>query len=97
MNNFFMKAISNPILLDIQAGLTAAKDEVINNIKPIINNIAIPMAATVLLVIFFFFLVMAWKRHKNGEGYGAHLATMAIILVVLVLVVSATKWLWAML
>lgn len=97
MKDFFMNAISNPISLDVQAGLAAAKDEVINNIKPIINNIAIPMAATVLLVIFFFFLVMAWKRHKNGEGYGAQLTTMAIILVVFVLVVSATKWLWAML
>lgn len=94
--NFFNNLMINFYTLDINSGLEQAKNEVVEKIKYLVNNIAIPIIAAVLVGILIFNIAKAVKKHRTGEGYGENITGIVITVLVLALVVSAPAWIWQM-
>lgn len=94
--NFLNNLMTNFYALDINSGLEQAKNEVVDKIKFLVNNIAIPIIATVLVGILIFNIAKAVKKHRTGEGYGENITGIVITVLVLALVVSAPAWIWQM-
>lgn len=85
-----------PISLDIQAGLESAKNEVTTQAKFLINRIAIPIIEIVLGGLLLFSIAGAVKKHNNSEPYKGNITAIIVIIIAMVLVGSATTWLWQM-
>ena len=84
----FFLSISN----NVQSGLEQAKDEVITIAVFLINRIAVPVAA-VILIGFLFFNIAGWVNKRNrGEDYQNHVIGFGVCLVSLVLVLSFPFW-----
>lgn len=85
-----------PTSMDIQSGLTAAKEEVIKQAKFLINNIGIPIIAIFLIGLLVFTISGAVKKHNNAEPYKGNITAIIVIVIVLALIVSAPLWIWQM-
>lgn len=94
--NKLMEIINNPLLLDVKAGITAAKNEAIDTGKFLINDVAIPIIATVLVGVFIFAIAKCVKKHRDGDDYSKNIISCVVIVVVIALVISARSWLWLM-
>lgn len=93
MNKLF-EIISNPVLLDVKAGITAAKNEAIDTLKFLVNDVAIPIIATVLAGILILAIAKCVKKHREGEDYSKNIVSCVVIVVVIALVISARIWVW---
>lgn len=94
--NKITEIINNPVLLDVQAGLSAAKNEIMQQVKFGVNDIAIPIILTILAAVLIFAIAKAVERHRNGEDYKEHIKAIAIIVLIIALVASARSWIWIM-
>lgn len=94
--NKLMEIINNPLLLDVKAGINAAKNEAIDTGKFLINDVAIPIIATVLVGVFIFAIAKCVKKHRDGDDYSKNIVSCVVIVVVIALVISARSWLWLM-
>lgn len=94
--NKLMEIINNPLLLDVKAGITAAKNEAIDTGKFLINDVAIPIIAVVLVGILLFAIAKCVKKHREGEDYSKNIVSCVVIVIVIALVISARSWLWLM-
>lgn len=93
MQLLIMEAVSI-VPLDVQGGLTAAKNEALNTVKFLVNNILIPIASAVLVGLLILNIIKAYKKHHGAEPYGENITGIVIIIVILALVVSAPTWMW---
>lgn len=91
---FFSEKIL-PILLDVQSGLTAAKNEIMDTVKFGVNSIAIPIICAVLAGVLIFAIASAVKLHRNGEDYSNKITTIVVVVVIIIAVVaSSPAWIW---
>lgn len=80
----------------VTQGVTAAKTQVMNFVKPTINTVAVPIAAVIVGCVMLFFIVGAVRRHRGNEDYGEKLIGIIICLVALVLILTFPTWGWTM-
>ena len=90
---FFSEKIL-PILLDVQSGLTAAKNEIMDTVKLGVNSIAIPIICAVLAGVLIFAIASAVKLHRNGEDYSNKITTIVVVVIIIAVVASSPAWIW---
>lgn len=83
-----------PVLLDVQSGLTAAKNEVVETAKFLVNSVAIPIICAILAGVLIFAIASAIKLHRNGEDYSNKISTIVVVVIVIAVVASAPAWIW---
>lgn len=89
-------ATINIVPLDVKSGLTSAKNEAVTMVKFIVENVAIPVIAAVLVGLLIFNIAKAVKKHHGAEPYGDNLIGIGIVVIVLAVVISAPNWMWSM-
>lgn len=67
--NKITEIINSPVVLDVQTGLTQAKNTIMDTVKFMVNNIAIPIICAILAGVLIFSIVGAVKLHKDGQDY----------------------------
>lgn len=80
--------------LDVLSGLEVAKDNVIDTVKGIVNNIAVPILSVVIVGVLLFFIVGAIQRHRHGEDNSEKVKGLVICIVILALVATFPAWGW---
>lgn len=83
-----------PTLLDVQSGLTQAKDLVMTNVKFLVNSIAVPIISTILAGVLIFAIVGAVKLKRQGEDYSNRITAIIVVILVIVLISTAPLWVW---
>lgn len=83
-----------PVLLDVQSGLTAAKNEIMDTVQFGVNYIVVPIACAILGGILIFAIASAVKLHRNGEDYSNKIATIVVVVIVIAVVASSPAWIW---
>lgn len=83
-----------PILLDVQSGLTAAKNEIMDTVKFVVNSVAIPIICAILAGVLIFAIASAIKLHRNGEDYSNKITTIVVVVIVIAVVASSPAWIW---
>ena len=86
----------NMVPLDVQSGLTQAKDTVIEKVRPIVNTVAVPIILVVLATILLFMIASCVKKHRNGDGYSDKLTGIGILIAIIVLVSTWPAWGWSL-
>lgn len=83
-----------PVLLDVQSGLTAAKNEIMDTVKFVVNNVAIPIICAILAGVLIFAIASAIKLHRSGEDYSNKITTIVVVVIVIAVIASSTAWIW---
>lgn len=94
--NKITQIINNPVRLDVQSGLTLAKEEIMSNVKFGVNSILIPIVLVVLAAVLIFAIAKAVDRHRNGEDYKENIKAIVVIVLVIAVIASAPAWIWTM-
>lgn len=94
--NKLVEVMNNPVLLDVQAGLTQAKNEIMTNVKFAVNIIIIPIACAILAGITIWLILQCVGSHRKGEDYSDKIKPIAILVIVIVLIASAPTWIWTL-
>lgn len=94
--NKLVEIMSVPVLLDVQAGLTQAKNEIMTTVKFAVNSIIIPIVCAILAGIAVFLILQCIGSHRKGEDYSDKLKPIAILVIVVVLIASAPTWIWTL-
>ena len=94
--NKLAEIMSNPVLLDVQAGLTQAKNEIMSIVKFGVNFIIIPIACAILAGVAIFLICQCVGAHKRGEDYKDKIMPIVILVIVFALLASAPTWIWTM-
>lgn len=89
-----IEIVNNPLLLDVKAGITAAKNEAVDITKFLVNDVAIPVISVILAGVLLLALVKCVKKHRDGDDYSKNIVACVVIVVVIALVLSARTWLW---
>lgn len=92
--NKLSEIINSPLLLDVKAGITAAKNEATDTIKFLVNEVAIPIISVILAGVLLLAIVKCVKKHRDGDDYSKNIVACVVIVVVIALVLSARTWLW---
>lgn len=79
-------------LADPQSGITAAKDNVINEIKPIVNNAVVPVIALLLASGLLFAITHAVYNYRKGRDI--ELGWIIALVIGLILVITFPTWGW---
>ncbi len=83
-----------PVLLDVQSGLTAAKNEIMDTVKFVVNNVAIPIICAILAGVLIFAIASAIKLHRSGEDYSNKITTIVVVVIVIAVIASSPAWIW---
>lgn len=94
--NKLNEIISNSINLDVQAGLTEAKNEIIKQAKFGVNDIIIPIVLVILAGILVLQIAKAVDKHKHNDNYSDQIKAIIVIVLVIAVVASARLWIWTM-
>lgn len=81
-----------PVFADVNGGLSTAKTNVINQLKPIINGVVVPLLLVVLVGLAIFAImkaITAYKQRKELE-----LGWPIVIVIGIVLVATFPTWGW---
>jgi glycerol uptake facilitator-like aquaporin len=90
----FLCTGAEKVFADPNSALTSAKGQLDNQIKPIVNNVIVPVIATFLVVILVVSIaraVMAYRRGVDVELLG-----IVLLIVGIILVTTFPTWGWAM-
>lgn len=80
----------------VKHGLSMAKDNIIDTVQFLVNWIAVPVAAVVILGLIVLFIVLAVRKHNRGDEYQDDIRHIVIAIIGLVLVCTFPKWGWSM-
>lgn len=94
--NLVTEIINNPIILDVQTGLTQAKEEIMSTVKFGVNVILIPIILVILAGVLIFAIAKAVDKHNKGEDYKENIKAIVVIVLVIAVVASAPAWIWTM-
>lgn len=83
-----------PVLLDVQSGLTAAKNEIMDTVKFVVSNVAIPIICAILAGVLIFAIASAIKLHRSGEDYSNKITTIVVVVIVIAVIASSPAWIW---
>lgn len=82
----------NPVLADTNSGLTAAKDNVINQVKPIVNGVIVPILLVLLVAGLVFAIVYAVYSYRKGRDI--ELGWIVALVIGIVLISTFPTWGW---
>ena len=68
-----IEIVNNPLLLDVKAGITAAKNEAIDTTKFLVNDVAIPIISVILAGVLLFAIAKCVKKHRDGDDYSKNI------------------------
>ncbi len=89
-----IEIVNNPLLLDVKAGITAAKNEAVDTTKFLVNDVAIPIILVILAGVLLLAIAKCVKKHREGDDYSKNIIACVVIVVIIALVASAKSWLW---
>lgn len=84
------------MMADVVAGVESAGDTTKNTIKPIVENVVMPLGAGILAVVLLIELIKIRGKHQHGEEFTDNLRTCGILIVAIALVVVFNVWGWRM-
>lgn len=84
------------MMADVVAGVESAGDTTKNTIKPIVENVVMPLGAGILAVILLVEIMKCRSKHKGGEEFTDNLKACGILIVAIALVVAFNVWGWRM-
>ncbi|WMJ22692.1 DUF3852 family protein [Paludicola sp. MB14-C6] len=100
MNNFFTSLLNevNTVALDVNVvgGLQQAKEKFIEQIKPIVNFVVLPIIDIVIIIILIFLIAGAAAKKKQGQEFSDKIVPIAVACAVLIVIGSAPFWMWSM-
>lgn len=82
------------VYADPLGALTQAKDNVINQIKPIVNTVIVPIIDVVLVAFLVLKISKAVALYKQGQE--VHLLGIALLIAGVTLVTTFPIWGWAL-
>ena len=94
--NKITEIINSPVVLDVQTGLTQAKNTIMDTVKFMVNNIAIPIICAILAGVLIFSIVGAVKLHKDGQDYSKKIAAIVVVVMIIAVVATSPTWIWTM-
>ena len=94
--NKITEIINSPVVLDVQTGLTQAKNTIMDTVKFMVNNIAIPIICAILAGVLIFSIVGAVKLHKDGQDYSKKIAAIVVVAIIIAVVATSPTWIWTM-
>lgn len=80
----------------VKHGLGMAKDNIVDIVQFLVNWIAVPIIAVVILGLIVFFIGLAVRKHNRGDEYQDDIKHIVIAIIGLVLVCTFPKWGWSM-
>ena len=94
--NKITEIINSPVVLDVHTGLTQAKNTIMDTVKFMVNNIAIPIICAILAGVLIFSIVGAVKLHKDGQDYSKKIAAIVVVVIIIAVVATSPTWIWTM-
>ena len=82
--------------VDVVGGLQNAKAKFIDQIKPIVNFVVLPIIDVIILIIIIFLIAGAAAKKKQGQEFSDKLVPIFIAICVLIIIGSAPLWMWGM-
>lgn len=89
----------NGIFLDANSvvnGLTTAKTNALQTIKPTVNQVVVPLLCAAATAFILFFIFKCLKMHRAGEDYHNNLIGVIVCAVILAVISTFPAWGWSM-
>jgi hypothetical protein len=93
ISTFLCTSIDN-VLADPNSALTSAKSQLDGQVKPIVNNVVVPIIATLLVVILVVSIARAVMSYRRGGD--VELLGIVVLIAGIILVTTFPTWGWAM-
>jgi len=80
------------VFADVKGGLTSAKTEIVDQVKPVVNDVVVPVLAVLLVACLIFAITRAvidYKKHHEVE-----FGWIILLVIGIILVTTFSTWGW---
>lgn len=88
----FCSLIQTKVFADPQSALTAAKSNLVDQIKPIVNTVVVPVIATVLVAVALILIAKAVIEYRKGRD--VEIGAIVLVIAGIILVTTFPTWGW---
>ena len=92
MSLVFCSLLQTRVLADPQSALTTAKGNLVNQIKPIVNTVVVPVIATVLVAVALILIAKAVIEYRKGRD--VEIGAIVLVIAGIILVTTFPTWGW---
>ncbi len=90
----FLEVSVHPVFADVNGGLNSAKNDVINQAKPVVNTVVVPIVDVILVGLLVFAIVKAVSSYRKAQD--VELGWIILILAGIILVSTFPVWGWSL-